>query len=290
MGSAMASVKKQKDNLQEIKMLGAHTINEEIDKYRRIRDDKTTSSEMKKGMQQIIDILTATLPTEKVEQTPSAPQKPYEPHETYEHSYHKDNCSMGGESQSSAMSIEDVEENYRLQVFERYRKEGLTLEESWKRWLEKVKKKLAEEQEEKIQRERDRYEANRNQTESPTSSEKEMKNLRKSALTPTPTEVRDKNLAKVVRVKRLYHKKIGRVDRGSVEDNYCYYKYNNTFSDSEEEYKTKKPIKEKTKYHKKQNSHKKNIQWLERLALEGISDIGLKLTVKEVTEKLERRL
>ena len=35
--SAMSSVKKQKENLQEIKMLGAHTINEEIDKYRRIR-------------------------------------------------------------------------------------------------------------------------------------------------------------------------------------------------------------------------------------------------------------
>merc|ERR1712105_105670 len=130
MGSAMASVKKQKDNLQEIKMLGAHTINEEIDKYRRIRDDKTTSSEMKKGMQQIIDILTATLPTEKVEQTPSAPQKPYEPHEAYEHSFHKDNCSMGGESQSSAMSIEDVEENYRLQVFERYRKKETAMKQT----------------------------------------------------------------------------------------------------------------------------------------------------------------
>ena len=290
--SAMLSVKKQKENLQEIKLQGAHTINEEIDKYRRIRDDETTSSEMKKGIQQIIEILTATLPTEKVEQTPSAPPEPYEPHEAYEHAFHKDHCSMGGESQSSAMSIEDVEENYRIQVFERYRKEGLTLEESWKRWLATVKKRLAEEQEEKIQREKDRYEANRSQAESLTSSEKrqaeEMKNLRKS--TPTPTEVRDKNLAKVVRVKRLYHRKVGRVDKGPVEDNYCYYKYNNTFSDSEEEYKTKKPIKEKTKYHKKQNSHKKNIQWLETLAREGTNDIGLKLSVEEVIEKLERRL
>merc|ERR1712055_415274 len=131
-----------------------------------------------------------------------------------------------------------------------------TLEESWRRWLGKVKKKLAEEEEE-IQKEKDRYEANRSQAESLTSSEKrqaeehlekvkkleaeikEMKNLRKNTPTPTPAEVRDKNLAKVVRVKRLYHKKVGRVDKNPVEDNYCYYKYNTTFSDSEEEFRTK---------------------------------------------------
>ena len=335
--SAMLSVKKQKENLQEVQLLGAHTIKEEIDKYRRIRDDETTSSEMKKGIQQIIEILTAnltaTLPSEEGKPTPSAPTKPYEPHEEYQHKYHKEDCpsagpfdshednySRGGESQSSTMSIGDIEENYRLQVFERYRKEGLTLEESWRRWLDKVKKKLAEEKEKEMQRERDRYEANsewrqaeeeemqREKDRYKANSEwrqaeehlekvkkleaeiKEMKNLRKNTPTPTPAEVRDKNLAKVVRVKRLYHKKVGRVDRNPVEDNYCYYKYNTTFSDSEEELKSKKPIKEKTKYHKKQNSHKKNIQWLETLAREGTSDIGLKLSVEEIIEKLERRL
>merc|ERR1712055_733651 len=172
-----------------------------------------------------------------------APTKPDEPHEEYQHKYHKEDCpsagpmdshednhSRGGESQSSTMSIGDIEENYRLQVFKRYRKEGLTLEESWRRWLDKVKKKLAEEKEKKMQREKDRYKANNEWRQAEEHLEKvkkleaeikEMKNLRKNTPTPTPAEVRDKNLAKVVRVKRLYHKKVGRVDKNPVEDNYC---------------------------------------------------------------------
>ena len=102
--------------------------------------------------------------------------------------------------------------------------------------------------------------------------------------------MKDKNLAKVVRVKRLYHKKTGRADKGPVEDNYCFHKYDKVFSDSEEEDRTKKPLREKQKYNRQQNSHRKNIQWLEKLTQDGIKDIGLKQSVEEVTKKLEKRL
>ena len=103
-------------------------------------------------------------------------------------------------------------------------------------------------------------------------------------------EVKDKNLAKTVRVKRLTYKKLGSIDKGPVELSYCYNKYENVFSDSEEDEKTKRPLKAKPTYHRRTESHKKNIQWLNKLSRKGIMDIGLRQPVDEIARKLEHRL
>ena len=103
-------------------------------------------------------------------------------------------------------------------------------------------------------------------------------------------EVKDKNLAKTVRVKRLTYKKLGSIDKGPVELSFCYNKYENIFSDSEEDEKTRRPLKAKPTYHKRMESHKRNIQWLNKLTRRGITDIGLKLPVDELAKKLESRL
>ena len=103
-------------------------------------------------------------------------------------------------------------------------------------------------------------------------------------------EVKDMNLAKTVRVKRLTYKKLGSIDKGPVELSFCYNKYENIFSDSEEDEKTKRPLKAKPIYHRRMESHKKNIQWLNKLTRKGIMDIGLRLPVDEIAKRLEHRL